>query len=215
MFNRLFAGVLFIAVVSLTVGCGPTYVQPVQQGYVQPQVVVQPVAVDPIYDAALTIAMFNGQRGYYDRYHSFHTVVVVNGYQGYYDNNHRFVSNAPEVRAAVQSHKPLYVTPPVSASTSGSNSAKPAYNQGTGTATRGPATAPVAASPGTTKPQYNTGSGTATRGPTTTATSTPVSTKPSYGSPVSAPAAKPSYGSSSPSRSSSSSSSKPSYGGKR
>jgi len=205
MLQRILTAVVF-AIVILTVACGPTYVQPVAQTYVDPnqQVVqqqyVQPVAVDPIYDATLALILLNGQRGYYDHYHHFHTTVVVNGYNGYYDDNHRFVSNAPEVRVAVQSHKPLYVTPPPSASTSASNPAKPQYNQGPGTATRGPATAPVTA-----KPQYNQGPGTATRGPATSTTTT--ASKPSYGSPV---AAKPSYGSPAPARSAPSSS-KPSY----
>lgn len=103
MKNILF---LILSCVILSVGCGtPTYV--VQQPINQPQAVVE--TIDPLYDAALTMMVLNGQQGYYDHTHLWHTMVVRNGYHGYYDSRNRFVSADDGVRIAVQQHRPIVI----------------------------------------------------------------------------------------------------------
>lgn len=192
-----------------TVACGPTYV--VQPNGQQAQM------VDPnynpgynpdqmLFDTALTVALMNGQRGYYDSYHHWYPVMSLGGVDGYYDGSHHFHTSAVNKTIVVnhyhsdlEAHKvPVVNGKPDYTTKSGQGSIgrgqsqapavqqapaanqKPDYTTKTGQGTIGRGQSQTQAPAANVKPDYTTKSG---QGSIGRGQSSPPSARPSYSSP--------------------------------
>jgi hypothetical protein len=197
MRNTLRVALFAVAVLAMIVAsaCGPTYVVQNPNG--------QQVAYDPgydpnqfAYDAVLTAAILNGQRGYYGAGHVFYPYVSVGGVDGYYDSGHHFHTSVTN-RTVVINHYNHDRDEFVKTHPAPAPGQKPNFGNTPGTAGRGVANAPVQQQQQQAgKPNFGSNPGSAGRGTYTPAPAP--SGKPNFGSNpgsagrgVSAPAAAP------------------------